>query len=473
MSFIFSTDKPKELSEYLPALYVALLVIGLWVPYGLAVFPINDGWVALTGDPHFHGLKFFTSARREFRAIPLMLAHLSNGHTLELMNLELMTLDIFIFLGLYKLLTEIFPDQKTEAVAAASLGLLFANDPTMLWLGAFGVNVSWGLMLWASVCVIRSHDRGRRDYLWLGLILLYTGARTYPGYIAFPVLMVLYFFYTRRLRATTKLLSTARYLGAIVLTLVIAIIPTMLAAIHGQARVGHVASFNQASALSSFADQAIYLAYGWIEGISDRVGGDLWSWGSYSTLVAATLFLVWKSDMRESVVAEEPCDTGWSATLGMILLAIGLFVFGFLPYALSDVRTGHGRQLIVARFGLVLLFIYAPPMVAPKRLRRISRMVIATLAAVAIVMFVQNKAWMFHERVRGSQRQELMMAEMLRELPCISSGQSIVIEFTSDELVHTPGGSMLLNRPRYLFRYFYGRGDYQVVGVNNVLLRHE
>lgn len=157
----------------------AALVGSFWFRVGLDIYPLDDGWTFLGPDAgRFAWDDFFFGLHRVLRLVPYQFAAALEPDGFRLLNAQLIGLGALSMTGLFLLTRRLLGGRVLPAFLVAGLTILFPNDPTMFWLGAFGVNISYCLMVWASYVGVCAIDRRSLALALPGWAMLYAGART-------------------------------------------------------------------------------------------------------------------------------------------------------------------------------------------------------------------------------------------------------------------------------------------------------
>ena len=143
---------------------IAVLAV-FWFRPGLDMYPLDDGWVPFSADSlDFDWPSFIWGAGREARLLPYLFARAVESDGFVTINLILIALDTAILVGLFAIFHRLLRGRATPAFIAACVATLFPGDPTMFWLGAFGVNISFALLVWATYLNLRAIDSRRIGY---------------------------------------------------------------------------------------------------------------------------------------------------------------------------------------------------------------------------------------------------------------------------------------------------------------------
>lgn len=455
-----------------------LLVCEPWVRNGLRFYPLNDGWVSLSNQAHFQFYRFIFGSDRDLRIVPFMIAKSFPDHVVQVLNIELILLDVTVFAGLYFLTRKVLRATLLESFFVASLSFLFPNDVTRYWLGAFGVHISWALMLWSTIFLVVGHKRKSSWRKVIGLIFLFCAARTYSGYIALPILAVAFVAIDESCTISHAWRNMVRTLSLPFLVLFLALAGTVVATLRGAGRSGQVADFQIKEIIQGFVVQAEYLSGGWISDFINHISVqplDIIFSFCVVAICCVILLLIEGVRSSSSLVSESGRSGLGECVSGRVILVMSfcvcILILGYLPYSVSDIRMGHGRQLILARVGLCMALVFTLSWLSHIWSKHYAKIVLVLFFIPLVVFFCLNSYSIFEERVNGSRHQLVFAADMLEAHPCPPIRDGVLIYSNIGEYKFS-NGSMLLNRPQYIMRYFYGVKHVSVASTNRFFLSY-
>jgi hypothetical protein len=447
-------------------LTAAAVMALLWGVPGLDMYPLDDGWVSFSsGRLDFNWPDFFLGNSRELRYVPYLIARTLESDGFRTINIILIGLDLSIFVGLFAVFHVLLDRRRVPAFVAAGLAMLFPGDHTMFWLGAFGVNVSYALLVWATYFGLVAIDRNSLARQACGLVLFYCGIRTYSGYVFLPLVFVGYYvFATFGWRGLLR--GFARHSLPQLLVFSLAFAPTMIGLAAGSGREGHVASLELAPAFDGYVAMFANLGYGWIR----TLAGLLKSISIPATLALLALFTaaVWALGTRRDDPQDDRRQT--RSRVALVLACLAVIVLCYLPFSVSDVRFNAARALMGSRAGYFLLLVALADWVY-RRLpqRAYSAWAFALLGVGLLTAFGAASQSLFQARSRQSLYQRVFLADLAAVVPC-APAQALVIVAGPKVLGRNTGGSMLVNRPQFPIRTMYGNHRVQARVITNFML---
>jgi hypothetical protein len=337
----------------------------------------------------------------------------------------------------------------------------------MFWLGAFGVNLSYLLLVWGTVVALAAIDRQRPWLHALGLVLLFCGIRTYPGYIFMPLIVVSGFLYMRH-GAAGYLRGFTRHILPQWLTFAVALAPTVQGMVQGRGREGRVAHFDVQDVVAGYREMFANLLWRWMD--------DLWPQASWLVPYAfffALLFTVSIVLLRRTQRPGDQPPLRAFSPLVLAAICLSIVLLCYLPFAVSDIRFDHGRALIACRFGWVVLVVALVDRWQMQFGRPAMARALCAVGVALLTLFALNRLSLFDARHERSIYQRVLLADLAVALPCPPTNAPIVFIVRQDEFSTKRGGKMLVNRPQFLLRALYANDHIKAYSVSNWLLsRH-
>lgn len=463
MKLIAENTFPRSISVATVAAAAILFI--LWSGPGLDMYPLDDGWVSFSSNNlDFQWRDLFFGNSRELRYVPYLIARALEDNGFTVINSILIALDLAVFAGLFAVFYLLLEKRSVPAFVAAGLVMLFPGDPTMFWLGAFGVNISFALLTWATYCNLRAIDRKSVGYQACALLLLYCGIRTYSGYVFLPLIFIPYYVFARCGR-DGLLRGLVRYSLPQLVIFSIALAPTLLGLAAGSGREGHVASLELSSAMAGYKTMFANLGYGWLLRLGATEGISIPSAvGALAVFTGAVLAL-------GSAQPDKPAGaTGHRSPAMLVITGFAVIMLCYLPFSVSDVRFNAGRALMGSRVGFFLILVVVGDWIYRKLPR--SRYVSSVFSAIAIgtlTVFALGSLSLFQARHRQSLFQRVFLADLAAVVPCPPK-RPIVIVAGPREFGRRTGGSMLVNRPRFPIRTMYANSRVNAYVVSNFML---
>lgn len=403
-----TADKGRLLS-WLLFLLVALVV---WLPGGFNIGPINDGWVMIAYDRWFDP----GAGTRVLQLIPMEVGlHLTPGSFVG-WQWMLLVLTVARAILLFEIVDRLLDGQRAYALACGLLALFHPMDTSYFWVDAINVGMAYALALAACLAaLLHLQSRGRTSLvaMWLLQIL---ACFTYTGFVpvlaAFPLLFWLLWKLDGRSAAPSYLLKCLAlpvlFFGLMVLE-----------ARHGQGRESRVVSLGAGDVLAGYAYQASTLGQGWLAWVQNlRVAYLL------PALIAGGIGLAvaWRTTLSG--------QSSLQSSRFYLLLAAGLVAMAlgaYLPYAVSELRFGHIRQMLAPGLFLLmaLLLPLFPYLSSTLARRRVTAVLVGSLA--------------FGTAITG--------AEMRRGYLDIYRSQETFLSSIASVVPHPPADSFIVVQP--------------------------
>ena len=444
--------------------FAAAVVCGFWWHTGLDMYPLDDGWAGFAAPQHFSWTDFLFSNRRELRKVPFIIAQALEQDGFTTINTILIGIDILIWTGLFVVLYHVFRKRPLEAFIASALVMLFPNDPTMFWLGAFGVNSSYLLLLWSTAFSFLAIDRNKPSLHVPALLLFFFGVKTYAGFIALPPILVAYLLLRDRPQHPIRRLL--KYLTPHALILAIAVAPVLFGAPSEGGRDSRVASFDPALALKGYGKMLENLGYGWADKFFTPAAWMLPYAVYFGLLVAAAMLLLARHRRTGAnpITAE---STDLRATVIFVGMCVAVIVFGYLPFSVSQIRFNADRALMASRIGFVCLLVAAASHAARRFSPRPLMPLVAVAAGTVVVVFAVNKLSVFDERHERSMYQRVLLSDLAATMPCARSKWPVLLHTAPREFTQRRGGQFLALRPELALRTLYAKRNLKVFTLND------
>lgn len=458
----------------LPLLALSILAItaAFWLHPGLNMYPVGDGWQiygAYDGDFSPGNLLF--GFHRDLRMLPYLIARAWEPGGFRLLNLQLILIDAGILLGLFCVSRRVLGGRGVAAFLVACLAMFFPRDPTMFWLGAFGVNLSLLLMLWSSHAAFRALDQRRIGWLLLSLALLYLGARTYPGFLFLPLLLVSYVLvHDAGVRGYMR--AFPKWILPQWVVLALAFAPTLAAAAYGGGYEARRADLDPLLIARGYGAMLANVGWRWTDSLAPP---ERWTWLPLAVMAVAAAIVLWRLSRRASTSSGAGLRPD-AKSLGLFTcMCLGLMLASFLPYAVTDLRFEFNRELIGSRYAFLLwvagLASWTIGRLREDRVRRIASAVAASCACLLLIVFCVNKLGLFEQRREQTVLQQIFLSDLARLVPCPEPTTPIVLLPQRGAFSRPAGNSMLLNRPQFPVQAMYGLRHMKVVSATPRQLR--
>lgn len=459
----------------LPMLALLFLAMSaaFWLRPGLGMYPVGDGWQiygAYDGDFSLHNLLF--GFHRDLRMLPYLIARAWEPGGFRLLNLQLILIDAGILLGFFCVSLRLLGGSGIAAFLVACLAMLFPRDHTMFWLGAFGVNLSLLLMLWSCHAAFRAIDGRGIGWLLLSLALLYPGARTYPGFVFLPLLLVSYVL-LRDTGARGYLRAFPKLILPQWLVLALAFAPTLAAAAYGGGYEARRADLDLVLVVRGYAAMFKNVGWRWLEAMAPP---EHWIWPQFALIALLSGAAIWWLRRRPAApLAQGPRPDVKSIAL-FSCLCLGLMLVSFLPYSVTDLRFEFNRELIGSRYAFLLwlagISTWGTGRLRSEHARRMATTGLACAGFALLGLFCISKFALFERRREQAVLQQVFLSDLARLLPCPNPATPIVLLPRNGAFTKPAGNSMLLNRPQFPVQAMYGLRHMKVISVTPQQLRN-
>lgn len=424
-----------------------LVALAVWLPGGFNIGPINDGWVMIAYDRWLDP----GAGTRVLQLIPMELGlHLTPGDFAGWQWL-LLVLTVARAILVFEIVERLLDGQRAYALACGLLALFHPMDTSYFWVDAINVGMAYALTLAACLAALLHLQSCGRTSLAAMWALQVLACFTYTGFVpilaAFPLLFWLLWRLDGRSAAPVYLLEC--------LTLPVLFFGLMvLEARHGQGRESRVASLGVGDVLAGYAYQLRTLGQGWLAWVQKLDAAYL--------LPAAIaggigLAVAWRTTARGQS-SLRPLRFYLLLAAGLVAMALG----AYLPYAVSELRIGHIRQMLAAGLFLLMalllpLFLYLAS--APSR-RRAAAVLVGLLAfGTAITGAEMRRGYLDIYRA-----QEAFLSSIASVVPYPPADSFIVVEPGND--MHGRDLGSLRNRyPAFTsaVQHLYGDASLQAV----------
>lgn len=447
--------KPKS-----PDLFFVLLLLfvcfAMYIPLGASFSPVNDAWVSLSVDYSSHGASLFSlewliEKQRYFRMIPFVVNSYFDVEGFYVLKLILFFITLFTMVGVYKVFSLFC--KWYIAFALSAIFIVFPFDHTLFWLGAFGVNISLCFFVWSTYFLLLYFVASSRAlYLFLGCFFFFVSNLTYPGpVLILPALFLLFAFFFFR-----SFVRNFRVFSLIALSYLFSLLPFFLGLIYSTGRNSNVASYDLSLALEGFSS-AIKKTYF----DSFLVVSDMNS--IFPILFSLMLFASFFVFRSISFQGENSLSRNYGFALALV---VAVFVAGYLPYSLSDIRFNSGRVLLFSRFSFVILLAVFFTYIDSKI--KFGELCVSLIFALIFSAFFSSKIDLANRYSDTSAEVRFFVSEVSKLVPGYSGDGKFFI-YVDKGKVKPP--SMLINRPAPVLRYLYSDPNLLAISGNRYNLR--
>lgn len=424
-------------------LYFVVCVI-VWLPDGLNIGPDNDGWRDLGPSPmHWHrSLRFFGQ-------LPKVLGQ--NLVRDGFQGWELMLFIVTVLRGVvaFEIFRRLFPRYRSFAVACGLLALFHPADGVYFWMDSVGLDFSYVIALGICLAAVVHLQTGSRESLLALVFLQVILCFTYTAYLPFVFGFAIGIAVLRHVEGHPV---KPAYLVAATLPTLLGIGFQTWVALRHHDREGKIMDLRAHAVADGYLHELKILAPHF-----NAVFSSVLTVGAWAILAAVPAalgyFLVrdWHGPPSEREKPETPRYFYVVLVLGLLALA----ALGYLPYAISKVRFGAQRQMLVAGLliyavALIPVFFWALPRLAS---RAAEGVVLALLAAFICVNGLENRS----QWVKGYRNNETFLAALAAAVPHPAPGTTIVVQLhTYQQTREVSGLQHLRVNFQQALRYMYG-----------------
>jgi hypothetical protein len=188
----FATLRSTRTQWLAAMLALGLLVIALWLPYGLNVAGWGDEWVELSSADA--GAPLVSSVLRAFVHIPSIVSHALTPDSFAGMNLVLAVMTFGRGILMVALLRKLLPQQPALALVAGALTVVYPGDLAFYLLVSVSITTALVCFIGAILALVHYWERPRWYILLLMWVLLGFSVGiyevSYPLIAAVPLVLV-------------------------------------------------------------------------------------------------------------------------------------------------------------------------------------------------------------------------------------------------------------------------------------------
>jgi hypothetical protein len=410
-----------------PAVLIVVVALSAWLLDGFNIGPINDGWTFMGGESAAGPMIGSWAEERPFIPIPMFLGLTLMPHSFQGWQVIMLLVTCARGLLFYAIIRRFVPEHPLFCLACGLIAVFHPGDSSFFWAECVGPHFGIDLALAACLTAIIFLQTGSIWVLCATVLLQFLACFTYSSCLPLMLALPAGAWLLSRVQGPAQ--SVWRLLVLIAPILVLTGVYAVLVS-HGNGRAGAVMSMNMGGVVEGYSHES---------GLFLQLTGAMLAYvrPSYLPFVLVPGLLAWYFTTR--AVRDEPAPPpSWRAQL---LIFVGLIVLAgvsYLPYAVSTVRFGIYRQLLVPGMFLYsdvlfLVFVVLPsgslvrwlparlrvPWV-PARLRvrwlRVPHwqpLLVAVLAAVTVLVGLQKRE-IFISQYRV---QEQLLAAIAQALP--------------------------------------------------------
>lgn len=345
-----------------PAVLIAVVALSAWLLDGFNIGPINDGWTFMGGASAAGPAIGSWLEERPFIPIPMYLGLTLTPHSFYGWQLIMLVVTGARGLLFFAIIRKFAPGHPLFCLACGLIAVFHPGDSSYFWAECVGPHFGIDIALAACLTAIIFLQSGSLWMLGATLLLQFLACFTYSSCL--PLMMALPAGAWLLSRVQGPAQSLWRLLAIVVPVLVLTGIYAFLVS-HGHGRAGAVASVSLEGAMAGYSRES---------GLFLQQTADIFDdfRPSYLPFVILPGLLAWYSATR--VIRKDSAPPSWRAQLLIVVGMIVLAGVSYLPYAVSTVRFGAYRQLLLPGMFLYsavlfLVFVTLPSVVLPSRLR--------------------------------------------------------------------------------------------------------
>ncbi len=406
-----AADRLRRLALH-PYTLLAAAALGVWLPRGFNIGPVNDCWfqlAAVLGDGGF----LRDSVTRVFGALPMWLGmQFGDGgfQGVQAVMLALAWARAVLFLEIVR---RLLPGRPLMALAAGLIALFPFSDNSYFWLGASGLQFSLVTALAACLCALEYLARPRRSMLLAALALQLLSAFTYPGFLPLMACLPALGWALQRRSGRPVPVRGLLWLNA---TLLAAVLVYGLFLLDNTERNAQVLE----PSISGF-----FQGYAWAgaELMLSPLRVLLGSRYGAPVVVLCALY-AWKVAVSRPATGEGARDLSTGYWSWLIAGLLALAALSYLPYAFTTVRYAGNRALLGAGiFFYTALACGLLALLERVRVRQAAPLAMLVLAGMVVWNGLQKRdVW-----VRPYRAQEAVFSAVARALPRPAAGDFVLV----------------------------------------------
>ena len=430
-----------------PHLLYLVVCLVVWLPDGFNIGPANDGWRDLGPAPYQWHLAF-----RFFGQLPKVVGlHLVRGG-FQGWELMLFIVTVLRAVVVFEIFRRLFPRYLSFAVACGLLALFHPADHVYFWMDSVGLDFDYLVALTICLAAVVYLQTQSRESLLSLLFLQVVLCFSYTAYLPFVFGFCIGVWILRRMEGYRD--KPSYFLATTVPTL-LSVAFQALVALRGLDREGHILDMHLRVILKGCVHEMGLFVHGF-NLLFDSIATVHW-WAVLAVVPGMLAYLLGKHWHGPSSEAEKPIPPR-HFYLVLVFGFLTLAVLGYLPYAVSKVRIGAERQLLVAGFfiyviALMPIFFWLLPRLAS---RKIESAVLALLALTITVNGLENRAYW----VRNYRLKEEFLSALATAVPNPAPGTTIIVHLHNAQQEWELSGLQHLEvNFRQALRYMYGDGS--------------
>ena len=447
-----------------------ILVSTLWLKLGSGYTPINDGWFPATTFDYSYDRdetvernrpKNVIPFHRAVRRLPYAVNGLFDTEGFPILNAILFSINVFSGFGLFLILLCFFPEKPLFSLVASLFFMYFPIGGTLFWFGAMGVNFGFLLCIYSTCFFFISLQRNSIPLFVVSLILLVACHRTYQGYIPIQAIVCMMFLIINRERIKVWFVKTAIFASAGFA----GIIPSILNSTTGGGREGRLVDFNLWNIIDGFKSASYNVFIESFITIYNSIG-----FGTSSVLlISVVCFLLFWFVFKDKNVGQSNLENseslGFRSFTYILIASLVLFIAGYFPFSLTEIRFGTDRQLLFARVSIVLLTVWVLFWLTFTLIKNktIAGLSLSLICSLLIGTSMNAKLNIAESYSNASKMMRIFLGDLAIALTKENSNPENIVVYIKKSFVANKKLKVLINRPRYPVRYLMQDDSVQVL----------
>ena len=458
----------------LSILLLNIVLMGfLWSHLGSNYTPVNDGWFPATlydtTIPRHDDTQAFDDClnkqreielsdrdgdnlfSRIIRRIPYILSGLSGSDGFLILNSMLFSFGVLTGFGIFLVLLCFFPTKPLFSLVTSLLIMYFPIGGTLFWLGAMGVNLGYLLCVYSTLFFFLSLQNNSMRTFAISLILLIACHRTYQGYIPLQAVVCGLYLLMNWRGWREWVVRSSVYVGVSVL----GIIPSLLNLTQGSGREGRVADFSLVNIFDGFLVAFMNLfVFSFVELFSE-INPAFFSIALIAVIGFLVMYIVRQNALKQNTDFYHPTKGDFKGFLFLIFASIAIFIAGYGPYSVTEIRYGTDRHLLFARPAMVILSVYFLFWIVGLFCKntRVRSLVLIVVGSILLCFSLQSKVGIADEYAIASKRERIFLGDLAETIESINDDQHCFIMYLEKGFIANKRMKIMLNRPRYPIRH--------------------
>lgn len=400
-----------------------VVALAVWWPEGFNIGPINDGWTKL--DFGIDLLNFKNT--RVFNYFPTWLSIRVVRNGFEGWQIVLLALSVLRSVLFYEIVKRLFPRNHLFAIACGLIALFHPADNGYFWLGC--IDAIFGLVLAFACCLsalIYLQTNSRRSQISM-FVFQFLSCFTYTGFLLVIVGFPMGAWIIRRIEGRK---DSVFYLLKVSLPILAFIVFQAVLAFKGVGREGVILDMNLHGVWAGYVTEIRLIGGTFVEFFKEMQLAYLPAaliCGGAACLIAFVGF------QKNSGLCEDDESKPWWY---YVLLVIGLMLLAalsYLPFAVTNIRFGNTRQLLLAGIFVYMVFLLLIIVILPRYTRYINNVyfkyaILFLVSVTTVIAGLEHRGYW----IAAYRSQEQLFAAIAAKVPSPPSGAVIVVRLEKE-----------------------------------------